>query len=157
MASIDGDLLNGIANRAGTVAHPVTGASVNADIPASNEHLAWGFFLGNLAEKANGLQQNNVNLGFWVAGRLVPASVMQSLTGTATYTGGLVGTAVDNNAMRNVTGNFGQFWDFAARKGSMNANFDGRAWAGLQSSMPAGSPVGAATSTTAHATATDSR
>jgi len=141
MASIDGDLLNGIANRTGTVAHPVTGAPVNADIPPSNEHLAWGFFLGDLAEQANGQQQNHVNLGFWVAGRLVPASVMQSLTGTATYGGGLIGTAVDNNRMRNVTGNFAQFWDFGARKGSMNANFDSRAWAGLQSSMPAGSNV----------------
>jgi hypothetical protein len=46
MASVDGDLLNGIANRTGTVPHPVTGAPVKADIPASNEHLAWGFFLG---------------------------------------------------------------------------------------------------------------
>jgi hypothetical protein len=127
MASVDGDLLNGIANR--------------TDIPPSNEHVAWGFFLGDLAEKANGLQQNNVNLGFWVAGRPVPASVMQSLTGTATYGGGLVGTAVDNNGMRTVTGNFAQFWDFGARKGSMNANFDSRAWAGLQSSMLAGSNV----------------
>jgi hypothetical protein len=141
MASIDGDLLNGIANRTGTVAHPVTGAPVNADIPASNEHLAWGFFLGDLADQANGQQQNNVNLGFWVAGRPVPASVMQSLTGTATYGGGLIGTAVDNNGVRSATGNFAQFWDFGARKGSMNANFDSRAWAGLQSSMPAGSNV----------------
>jgi hypothetical protein len=127
MASVDADLLNGIANRTG--------------LPPSNEHLAWGFFLGDLAEKVNGQQQNHVNLGFWVAGRLVPANVMQSLTGTATYSGGLVGTAVDNNSMRNVTGNFAQFWDFGARKGSMNANFDGRAWAGLQSSMPGGSNV----------------
>ena len=129
MASVDTDLLNGIANSTGT------------NIPPSNEHLAWGYFLGDLAEKANNQQQNHVNLGFWVAGRLVPASVMQSLTGTATYSGGLVGTAVDNSGMRNVTGNFAQFWDFAARKGSMNANFDTRAWAGLQSSMPAGSNV----------------
>jgi hypothetical protein len=141
MASIDGDLLNGIANRTGTVAHPVTGAPVNADIPASNEHLAWGFFLGDLAEKANGQQQNNVNLGFWVAGRMVSASVMQSLTGTATYGGGLIGTAVDSSGVRSTTGNFAQSWDFGARKGSMNANFDSRAWAGLQSSMPAGSNV----------------
>ena len=106
MASVDADLLNGIANRTGTVPHPVTGAPVKADIPASNEHLAWGFFLGDLAEKANGAQQNNVNLGFWVAGKLVPASVMQSLTGTATYGGGLIGTAVDNNGVRSATGNF---------------------------------------------------
>lgn len=141
MASVDGDLLNGIAHRTGTVNHPVTGAPVNADIPASNEHLAWGFFLGDLAEKANGQQQNNINLGFWVAGRPVSASVMQSLTGTATYGGGLIGTAVDNHGVRSATGNFAQFWDFGARKGSMNANWDGRAWSGLQSRMPDGSNV----------------
>jgi len=141
MASVDRDLLNGIANRTGTVAHPVTGLPVNADIPASNEHLAWGFFLGDLAEKANGQQQNNVNLGFWVAGRMVPASVMQSLTGTATYGGGLIGTAVDNNGVRSATGNFAQHWDFGARTGSMNANWDGRGWTGLQSKMPGGSNV----------------
>jgi hypothetical protein len=66
---------------------------------------------------------------------------MQSLTGTATYGGGLIGTAVDNGGMRNVTGNFAQFWDFGARRGSMNASFDGRAWAGLPSAMPAGNNV----------------
>jgi hypothetical protein len=66
---------------------------------------------------------------------------MQSLTGTATYVGGLIGTAVDNNGVRSATGNFAQHWDFGARTGSMNANFDSRSWAGLQSSMPAGSNV----------------
>jgi hypothetical protein len=141
MASVDGDLLNGIANRTGTVNHPVTNAPVNADIPASNEHLAWGFFLGDLAEQANSSQQNHVNLGFWVAGRLVPAGVMQSLTGTATYSGGLIGTAVDNSGVRNATGNFAQHWDFGARTGSMNANWDGRAWNRLPSSMPTGTNV----------------
>jgi len=33
-------------------------------------------------------------MGFWVAGRLVEPEVMQSLTGRATYGGGLIGTAL---------------------------------------------------------------
>jgi hypothetical protein len=114
---------------------------VNADIPASNEHLAWGYFLGDLANQANGANQDHVHMGFWVAGRLVGPEVMQSLTGKATYGGGLIGSAADQNGVRTVTGNFAHEWDFGARKGTMNANYDGRSWTGLQSSMPAGSNV----------------
>ena len=109
--------------------------------PPSNEHLAWGFFLGDLAEKANSQQQNHVNLGFWVAGKLVSPTVMQSLTGTATYGGGLIGTAVDANGSRSVTGNFAQNWDFGNRSGSLNTNFDGKSWTGLQATMPMGGNV----------------
>ena len=58
---------------------------------ASNEHLAWGYFLGDLAMRANGKTvQDHANLGFWVAGQPVGADAIQTLSGSSTYTGGLM-------------------------------------------------------------------
>jgi hypothetical protein len=141
MASIDNDLLPGIENRSGSIAHPVTGAPVDASLPPSNEHLAWGFFLGDLVNQANGQRQDHVNLGFWVAGQPVTFAMLQTLTGTATYGGGLVGTAVEPGRVATVVGQFAQQWDFAARTGTMNASFDKANWNGLGLNMPAATNV----------------
>lgn len=139
MASVNEDLLAGIENRTGTITHPRTGQSVNADVPASNEHLAWGWFLGDLTGQAGGQSTDHVNLGFWVAGRQVSTAVMQTLTGTGTYGGALIGTAVEPGRAATVVGQFAQEWNFTKRTGSLNAQFDGRSWTGLPAAMPVGS------------------
>jgi len=138
MTSIDNDLLKGIAGQPSatgqpvTIGHPVTGAAVDASLPASNEHLAWGYFLGDLAMQANGSIKDHANLGFWVAGQPVPFAVLQTLTGTATYGGGMIGTVVDATASTNriatVVGQFAQQWNFTNRSGSLNASFDSANW-----------------------------
>jgi len=156
MTSIDNDLLKGIAGQPAattgqpvpvTIRHPTTNAAVDASLPASNAHLAWGYFLGDLAMQANGSIQDHVNLGFWVAGQPVPFAVLQTLTGTATYGGGMVGTAVEPNRIATVVGQFAQQWNFAQRiTGTMNASFDGAGWAGLPLSMSSNVFTGAGNS-----------
>ncbi len=91
MASVDADLLQGVVNRTGTITAPGSGQVVDASLPPSNEHLAWGLFLGDMVSQASGTQPDRANLGFWVAGRPVSLQTLQTLTGTATYTGGMVG------------------------------------------------------------------
>ena len=147
MTSVDNDLLKGIAGQPAatgqpvTIAHPVTGAAVDASLPASNEHLAWGYFLGDLAVQANGSIQDHANLGFWVAGQPVSFAILQTLTGTATYGGGMVGTAVEPGRIATVVGQFAQQWNFASRTGTLNASFDSASWNGLGLSMPGGTNV----------------
>ena len=93
-------------------------------LPASNEHVAWGVFLGDLVPRTNGSPREYANLGFWVAGRPVDFTTLQTLTGVATYTGGMIGNAVDQGRLRTVAGEFAHTFDFARRQGTMNANFD---------------------------------
>jgi hypothetical protein len=145
MTSVDGDLLKGIAGQPAATGQPVTiamnGSMVDANLPASNEHLTWGYFLGDLAAQPNGSIQDHVNLGFWVAGQPVTFAMLQTLTGTATYGGGMVGTAVEPGRIATVVGQFAQQWNFATRAGTMNAAFDGANWNGLGLNMPAATNV----------------
>jgi hypothetical protein len=134
MTSIDNDLLKGIAGGAG-------------NLPPSNEHLAWGYFLGDLAAQASGAIQDHANLGFWVAGQPVPFAVLQTLTGTANYGGGMIGTAVESNRIATVVGQFTQQWNFASRNGTLNASFDSASWNGLGLNMPAATNVFSGTGT----------
>jgi hypothetical protein len=140
MASVDSDTIHGIANFTGAIAAP-GGPTVDASLPPSNEHLAWGFFLGDLAVQATG-QRDYVGMGFWVAGRPMSLQTLQSLTGTATYAGGMVGTVAQQAGaqaqLRIVTGQFAEKWNFASRTGTMNASFDGGTWNGVGVVMPAG-------------------
>jgi hypothetical protein len=140
MTSVDGDLLKGIAGQPAATGQPVgiamNGAAVDASLPASNEHLAWGYFLGDLAAQANGAIQDHANLGFWVAGQPVTFAVLQTLTGTATYGGGMIGTAAESGRIATVVGQFAQQWNFATRTGTLNAAFDSASWNGLPLNMP---------------------
>jgi hypothetical protein len=133
MSSVDKDLLGGIQ-----------GASA-AGLPASNEHLAWGYFLGDLAYQANGQPQDHVNLGFWVAGQPVSLDMLRTLTGTASYQGGMIGTVVDATAaagrIATTVGQFTQQWNFATRTGSLNAAFDSANWNGVGLNMPGNTTV----------------
>jgi hypothetical protein len=109
-------------------------------VPPSNEHLAWGFFLGDLVNEANGARREHASLGFWVAGRPVDPGTLSTLTGTASYAGGMIGNVAEAGRVRTATGDFTQSWDFGARRGSMAANFDGRGY-GVNAAMPAGANV----------------
>jgi hypothetical protein len=118
MASVDADLLVGIVRSDGS----------RTALPPSNEHLAWGFFLGDLVAAANGSGREYANLGFWVAGRPVDLVTLQGLTGSATYQGGMIGNAVDARGLRTVAGDFSHSFDFGTRRGTLGARFDGAAF-----------------------------
>lgn len=95
-------------------------------MPASNEHMAWGFFMGDLVNDSGGTRRDHANLGFWVAGRPVDFATLSTLRGTFTYSGGMLGTAAQNGGVRVAAGGFTQSWDFASRSGRLAATFDGR-------------------------------
>jgi hypothetical protein len=126
LASVDADLRGGIA-----------GGEV---LPTSNEHLAWGFFLGDLVYEGAGGRREHAGLGFWVAGRPVEPGTLSTLRGTATYGGGMIGTVAQPGTIRAAVGQFSQTWDFGARSGSMAATFDGAGYS-VRAAMPGGSNV----------------
>ncbi len=147
MASVDSDLLRGIQRPDGTpaaVQRAGNGTVTREGLPPSNEHLAWGYFLGDVVNEANGTRRDYVGMGFWVAGRPVELDTLSSLTGTARYGGGMIGTVADqvNGAarLRTVAGDFAGEWNFATRSGSIGANFDSRSYA-VGATMPGGSRV----------------
>lgn len=118
MASVNSDVLNGIRRPDGTP----------SALPPSNNHVAWGFFLGDLVPKTAGGVREYANLGFWVAGRPVDYGTLQTLTGTATYQGGMIGNAVDGRGLRTVVGDFTHKFDFGRRQGTFGAQYDGAAF-----------------------------
>jgi hypothetical protein len=128
MASVDADLLKGIRRPDGT---PTA-------LSPSNEHVAWGYFLGDLVPTTPGGAREYANLGFWVAGRPVDAGTLQTLTGTATYQGGMIGNAIDARGLRTVAGDFAHTFDFGRRTGRFDAQFDGAAFS-VGTTMGAGS------------------
>jgi hypothetical protein len=130
IASVDADLRRGITGHETPERGP---------LPPSNEHLTWGYFLGDLVNEANG-RRENVALGFFVAGRPVDPGTLSTLTGTASYAGGMIGNVAEAGRVRTAVGDFNQNWDFGARRGNMAARFDGSAY-NVPASMPAGSNV----------------
>ncbi|MGG5811343.1 hypothetical protein [Falsiroseomonas sp. CW058] len=127
MASVNADLLAGIRRPDGSA----------TNLPPSSEHLAWGFFLGDLVAQANGSPREYANLGFWVAGRPVDAAALQSLTGSATYAGGMIGNVVDGRGLRSVAGDFSHAFNFGTRQGNFSASFDGAGF-GIGTGVAAG-------------------
>ncbi|MBR0644447.1 hypothetical protein [Plastoroseomonas hellenica] len=95
-------------------------------MPTSSEHMAWGFFMGDLVNDSGGTRRDHANLGFWVAGRPVDFATLSTLRGTFTYSGGMLGTAAQNGGVRVAAGGFTQTWDFGSRSGRLAATFDGR-------------------------------
>ncbi|MBR0654532.1 hypothetical protein [Plastoroseomonas arctica] len=95
-------------------------------MPASNGDMAWGLFLGDLVNDSGGTRRDHANLGFWVAGRPVDFATLSNLRGTFTYSGGMLGTAAQNGAVRVAAGGFTQSWDFGSRTGRLAASYDGR-------------------------------
>lgn len=115
MASVNETLRTAIRRPDGT----------QAPLPASNAHLAWGVFLGDMVAQANGRDREFVNMGFWVAGRPVDYGTLQTLTGSGTYAGGMVGNVVNAQGLRTVAGAFTHRFNFGDRTGTFNANYDG--------------------------------
>jgi hypothetical protein len=146
LASVDNDLLRGVRrqdNSPAAVQRDDTGRITREGLPSSNEHLAWGYFLGDVANEANGTRRDHISLGFWVAGRPVDVGTLETLRGASTYGGGMIGTVAEARAqgstLRTVAGDFTKTWNFTERRGSMTAHFDQRSFSITNSAMPAGS------------------
>ncbi|MGE0660659.1 MAG: hypothetical protein AB7O63_14255 [Reyranellaceae bacterium] len=102
------------------------------------QYLSWGYWQGDLRYDAGPRtgERDRVHLGTWVAGEL-PDVADLPLTGTATYSGHMIGN-VENNFNKYVAaGSFTNQWDFSDREGNFNATFDGANYQGTMTGSPA--------------------
>jgi hypothetical protein len=144
MASVNDDVARGLPS----ITMP---DGSTRSFPASNEHVQWGFFLGDVTNGPS--QREHVGMGFWVAGRAVKPDHLTTLTGNATYSGGMIGNVVDQNGIRTAVGGFSHNWNFSNRTGQFSANFDGARWSNgsaVATSMPANGNVFSGSGATAN-------
>jgi len=89
------------------------------------EYLTWGFWAANL-EYADG-RVDQISLAPWVAGEIAGLANIQGMTGSATYTGHVIGTVVANGIQHTALGNLSYSMNFdnpAASSGAIG-NYDG--------------------------------
>ena len=152
--AVDSALLAGISGVRGPITVPGTTTSVSAGLVPSNEHLTWGFFVpaGSSAIPATAI--TSPNLMFQITSTALPNGSLQTLTGTATYIGGMIGNALGTSGNLRQTGQFAQTWNFGTRSGSINAVFDGSTWREIPLTTL---PVGLSGYTGSGASTTDQR
>ncbi|MGE4061647.1 MAG: hypothetical protein AB7E69_22605, partial [Sphingomonadales bacterium] len=102
------------------------------------QYLTWGWWQGDIRyeEGPRTGERDRIHLGTWVAGEL-PNVADLPLSGTATYSGHMIGN-VENAFNKYVAaGSFTNQWDFGTRQGNFNASFDGADYAGTMIGSPA--------------------
>lgn len=95
------------------------------------EYLTWGQWAA-VVSYPNGPRPNDVDLvstAPYIAGTMT-TSVQMPQTGSATYTGSMMGNVWNNGSTYSATGSYSSTWGFASRAGSFNASFDGRSYTG---------------------------
>jgi hypothetical protein len=95
------------------------------------EFLTWGQW-ATVITYPNNYRPNEtdiVALAPYVAGTM-PTQIQMPQTGSATYTGSMMGGVWNNGSTYNATGSYSSTWGFANRAGSFNASFDGTSYAG---------------------------
>lgn len=102
------------------------------------QYLSWGYWQGDLRYDAGPRagERERVHLGTWVAGEL-PDVADLPLTGTATYSGHMIGNVESNFNKYVAAGSFTHQWDFSDREGNFNATFDGADYQGFTAGSPA--------------------
>lgn len=103
------------------------------------EYMAWGYWQADFryddAPGPRAGERDRAHLGTWVAGEL-PDLVDMPLSGTATYSGHMIGN-VENTFNKYVAaGSFSNSWNFGTQSGSFNATFDGGTYAGTMQGSP---------------------
>jgi hypothetical protein len=100
-------------------------AGLPADMQApirEYQHLKWGFFFGDTVSTEG--SREHVHLGSWAAGQIADPSDFPS-TGTATYSGHAIGNVFNNGNVYTSVGTYNNAWNFGARTGTVEMNFDG--------------------------------
>jgi hypothetical protein len=101
----------------------------------SCEYLTWGYWAGEVRYTSGPRagETDRMHLGTWVAGEL--SSVAQiPVTGTASYTGHVVGNVANNGQHYLAAGAFQHSWNFGSRTGTLAiTKFDGVNFTGTSS------------------------
>ena len=113
--------------------------------------IEWGWWgsrpdLAGTSTAADPSLTQSVHLGTWVVGDIVPNYATLPLTGTATYTGQVVGTVLNvgfvGDSAPYADPTYGQYvaggsarltWDFGSDSGNIAISFDGRTFGGIVS------------------------
>ncbi|MBV8166805.1 MAG: FecR domain-containing protein [Alphaproteobacteria bacterium] len=106
----------------------VSADALNIPVPGATlcdcRYVKWGWWIGQYQQPSGRI--DNVNLGTWVVGP-VPTLSQIPQTGTATYSGQVIGSIVKPSGTHYLAGgSFTQSWDFGTRSGTTTiANLDG--------------------------------
>jgi trimeric autotransporter adhesin len=85
-------------------------------------------------------QNDSVFAAPYIAGTLA-TSIQMPQTGSATYTGYMVGNVQNGASFYNAAGSYNSTWSFQNRIGSFNGSFDNRSYAGAIIATPGGGGV----------------
>ncbi|WP_439816959.1 hypothetical protein [Zavarzinia sp. CC-PAN008] len=103
-------------------------------------HVRWGFLTGSLADAGGGDAMQHMSLGTFVAGSPVDVARLAGLSGSATYTGHMIGTVLapdaGGTALRQSIGSFSNTWNFGQRSGTLQAQFDAASYSGTTALAP---------------------
>lgn len=103
----------------------------------SCEFLTWGQWATAISYPAN-YRPNQIDIVSatpYVAGTMT-TQVQMPQTGSATYSGSMMGNVWNNGSQYSATGSYNSSWGFASRAGSFNASFDGTNYSGSASATP---------------------
>jgi hypothetical protein len=101
--------------------------------PCTCAYLSWGFWSSNINYSSN--RTDNINLGTYVVGQLTDRLQMPQ-TGSATYSGFMVGNVQNGNNAYVGTGTYNMGWNFRRRDGAFGATFDGTNYGGVVAAQP---------------------
>jgi hypothetical protein len=106
----------------------VAGLTLPSNGGCTCEFLTWGKWATSFTDPQNS-NKTYYSLGLYVAGNLTTA-VQMPTTGSATYNGFMAGLVNDRGSGRFGTGTFQLNYNFGARNGAFNGNFDSKALSG---------------------------
>lgn len=129
----DSALVSEAVNAAGSMPVPVTGTPG----ACACEYLTWGWWQTAITYTSGNRagQVDVVTAAPYVAGQLANA-VQLPQTGSATYSGFMVGNVQNGNNTYNAAGSYSMGWSFASRAGGFNAAFDGATYRGAAIAQP---------------------
>lgn len=129
-AEEDNAFTNGI--RAASVTYLLSSGVVDgyqASFPGTTfctcEYTKWGFWGGEIRTPGADNRRDRIHLATWVAG-VLPDIAKDPASGTATFSGHVIGTAQNGSAMYVAAGSFTNAYNFGTRSGAFNMTFDGR-------------------------------
>lgn len=102
--------------------------------PCTCDFMTWGWWGGDVKYNAGSSYNPNgrdrLNLATYVAGTVTPVAQLNQMTGSASYTGHLVGNVQNGGNGYVAAGSYTNQWNFGSRTGIATVNFDGASFGG---------------------------
>jgi hypothetical protein len=102
--------------------------------PCTCDFMTWGWWGGDVRYNAdspyNANGRDRMNLATYVAGTVTPVAQLNQMTGSASYSGALIGTANNGGITTQAAGSYTNNWNFATRSGVATVTFDGASFGG---------------------------